>query len=70
MLLYHAIITEGFSSEILLSLCMKNHVVDANDDKSFAVVQGVKVDSEGTVTAHADSRKQGEKVIVTKYKIQ
>lgn len=43
-------------------LITRGHEIEVATD--FAVIQGVLLDDAGHVTAHADSRKQGQAVIV------
>lgn len=62
MLFVVVVFAEGFSSAILEFLKSRGHNVSMWD--TYSVVQGVVIDKDSHVTAHADSRKKGGAVIV------
>ncbi len=59
---YIFFLSANFPQDVLDYLRDKGH--NERRSTSYAVVQGVRVDREGQLTAHADSRKQGKAVIV------
>ena len=54
--------TEGFPNDVIASLESKGHRVTKSSN--HAVVQGIHVNEEGVVSAHSDSRKQGQAVVL------
>ena len=55
--------TDNFPDDVITFLEFKGHII-ANSS-SYAVVQGVHVNEGGVVSAHSDSRKQGQAVTLT-----
>jgi gamma-glutamyltranspeptidase/glutathione hydrolase/leukotriene-C4 hydrolase len=56
-------VEDNFSDDVITFLESRGHIVTHNP--GYAVVQGVRVNKMGVVSAHSDSRKQGQAVVLT-----